>query len=417
MNTRLKATQIHYSLLLALSFLMPSGFYKLEGIVIGVLFGSWLFAIRGYKALKSPGFPAIAVWGFFGVMMAGLLYTSYPDAQWAYLGRRLSLIFVPLAFIGIRLTCRQYEGILAAFTFSALFFILLADGYALFDILHSGETEILIGRSSYHKFTYYGLTRIFEDWHPTYVSLFLNLVLVFCYKLFYKKGKFKLWILCSSIAIVNIFLLNSFIGILAFIILLAFFLFLRFQNQRMVFLGSIVGLSVSIGLSFIYNPLRFEKIEKLKNTELKITDKKEERNVLTLRLAKWKSSLQVFATAPVLGVSNGDYKERLVDQYKANGFMYSAQERYASHNQYLYTMVSNGIAGLFLLMMLLVTPLLLHTASREYFPFLVLIGVFFLTEDLLARQQGIVFFVFFYVLMTRKTPPEIPSENDKRTDH
>jgi O-antigen ligase len=417
MNTRLKATQIHYYLLLALGFLIPSGFYRLEGIVIGLLLGSWLFSVKGFGALKSPGFSTLAIWSFFGVMAAGLFYTAHPEAQWAYLGRRLAFLFVPLVFVGVRLTPRQYEGILAVFTFSALFFILIANGYALFDILYSGESEILIRRSIYRKFSYYGLTRIFEDWHPTYVSLFLNLALVFSYRLLYQKSRFALWIFCSLIAIVNIFLLNSFIGILAFIILLTIFLYLRLQHRRIVFLASILLLSLLIGVNIFYNPLGFEKIEKFKNTELRVTDKKQERNVLTLRLAKWKTSFQVFATSPLFGVSNGDYIDRLVDQYKVNGFSYSAEERYASHNQYLYTLVSNGLVGLLLLLALLTGPLILDSASREYVPFLMLISVFFLTEDLLARQQGIVFFVFFYILMTRKTPPETHNENDGGRDH
>jgi O-antigen ligase len=412
MKIRPKAIQIHYGLLLTLSFLIPSGFYKLEGLVIGLLTGSWFFLIKGYRDLKAPGISVLMMWGFFGVMAAGLLYTTQWDEQLAYIGRRLSLVFVPLTLLGVHLTRRHYEGILAVFSFSALFSILLANGYALFESFYSGESSILIGRSVYNKFTYYGLTRLFEDWHPTYVSLFLNATLVFCYSLFFKKGKYRIWILCSGVAILNIFLLNSFIGIIAFIALLAVFSFLRFRKQRLVFLVSLAGIFLIIALNFAYNPLGFKKIDKLKNTELKITDKKEERNVLTLRLAKWQSSIQVFTTAPILGVSNGDYRNRLADQYSANGFFYSAQERYASHNQFLYTLVSNGILGLSILIALLVIPFYFHTASPEYLPFLILLGVFFLTEDLLARQQGLVFFVFFYIVLTLKISPELASRND-----
>lgn len=412
MNTSQKATQIHHGLLLALSFLIPSGFYKLEGLVIGLLLGSWIFLIRGYKDLKSPGIPAIMIWCFFGVMAAGLFYTTQMDNQLSFLGRRLALIFVPLVFVGVHLTRRQYEQVLTVFTFSALLSIVLANGYALFDTLYTGESEILIGRSIYNKSSYYGLTRLFSDWHPTYVSLFLNSALIFSYTVFYKKGKYTLWILCSAIATFNIFLLNSFIGIISFIALLVFFLFLRFRNQRRVFLASIAGICLLIALNFFYNPLGFQKIDTLKNTELKITDKKEERNVLTLRLAKWQSSIQVFTTAPILGVSNGDYRNRLADQYTENGFLYSAEERYASHNQFLYTLVSNGIIGLSILIVLLAIPFYFHIASREYLPFLMILGIFFLTEDLLARQQGIVFFVFFYIVLTFRISPELASSND-----
>jgi O-antigen ligase len=167
----------------------------------------------------------------------------------------------------------------------------------------------------------------------------------------------------------------------------------------MAFIGSIAGIALLVAMNFVFNPLGFTKIDQLKKTELKVTDKKGERNLFTLRLAKWKTSLQVFSTAPLFGVTNGSYKERLIAQYLENDFTYSAQEQYSSHNQFLYTLVSNGIVGVLVLLALLLIPLAQHPWA-EYLPFMLLMCVFFLTEDILSRQQGIVFFVFFYMVLT-----------------
>ncbi|MEO9512905.1 MAG: O-antigen ligase family protein [Flavobacteriaceae bacterium] len=403
MVKNLRAEKVHFILLLIFSAVIPSGFYRFEGIGLVLLLASWIFLAKGYQKLKTIGHPLLLLILFYLLMILGLFYTNDVNSQWQYLGRKIGMLLIPLIFVGTNLDEGSIEKLKKAFIFSSIFFVFVADCYAVFDFLTTGESEIFISPSIYNKFTYYGLTRVFTDWHPTYVSLFLNLTLVFCNEIFYKKKKYPVWVLIGLFSILNIFLLNSFIGIFTFFILSILFLLKVFKKRKgffVVLAAVMIGFGIAI---YTLNPFQYAKIDKLKETPLKITDRKEERNVLTLRLAKWKSSIEVYAQAPILGVTNGCYMDELYQQYVRNGFEYCAKQRYSSHNQYLYTLTSNGFFGLLLLGVILTVPLWLKTYDKSLIPFTMIIGCFFLTEDLLARQQGMFFFVFFYVLLTQST--------------
>lgn len=400
-------SHIHFSLLLLLAFLIPSGFYFLEGAVIGLLVLSWLFGIRGYRHIRHTDRPIQLLLLFFVLIVSGLLYTTDMPNQLAYISKKLAFLLIPLCFIGVVLSKERQDKIKTVFIFSTFVFILIADIYAIADYLLTKQAEIRIGSNTYNKFTYYGLTRLFKGWHPTYSSLFLNLALVFIYQLFYKKETRLHWALLSLFGILNIFLLNSFIGILSFFALVALFLFKLLQRQKKLLLLSAIVFIGAISLLYLYNPLHYSKIDQFKATPLKITDKEGERNTLTLRVAKWQSSLQLFAKSPLLGTSNGNYRDALYEQYLKNDFLFCAEQRYSSHNQYLYTLVSNGIVGLFLLLAILTTRYWYRHATQVLGLFLLIGSIFFLTEDILARQQGLVFFIFFYILLTRPTPPKL----------
>lgn len=147
--------------------------------------------------------------------------------------------------------------------------------------------------------------------------------------------------------------------------------------------------------------MNYPKIEKIKQTEIEITDKKHERNIINLRLAKWKTSLDVFKKVPLFGVSDGDYKNRMNAQYIINGFLYCAREKYSSHNQFLFILSSKGFLGFSILFLLLLAPFLWHKRNTSLKLLVIICAIFFLTEDVLARQQGLVFFVYFFSLFSK----------------
>ncbi|MEB8346295.1 O-antigen ligase family protein [Flavobacteriaceae bacterium KMM 6898] len=395
-----KASSIHYVLLSVLAAVIPSGFYNLEGIIVALLFANWLFFVKGFKALNEIPKGTILLFVFFALFLLGLVHTNNISGQIKFIGRNISYLLIPLSFIGVRLSNEMVSNIKKCFIFSLIACVLFANLYAIIDYFASGEIEIFLTPSVYNKFTYYGLTRVFKNWHPTYVSLFLNISLLFSFYEYYKKKKYIKWSLIGTITIINIFLLNSFIGIIAFSVIFYLFIFQLLYKNIKLLLGTTVLIILIGGLLYMENPFHYPKIEKLKNTTIKITDKKEERNTINLRLAKWKTSIDVFMNAPLLGTSNGDYKNTLYDQYIENDFLYCAEERYSSHNQFLYTLSANGIMGFTIIILILFSPLIRNRSKNIFKLFLIICSIFFITEDILARQQGLVFFVFFYVLLS-----------------
>lgn len=406
-----KAFSIHSVLLSVLAAIIPSGFYNLEGIIVALLFVNWLFFVKGYNAFNEIPKGTILLFAFFTLFLIGLVYTNNVNGQFKFIGRNISYLLIPISFIGVKLTYKMVSNIKKCFIFSLIACILFANLYSIIDYMASGEMEIFLTPSIYNKFTYYGLTRVFKDWHPTYVSLFLNLGLVFAYDLYFKNRRYILWGLITALSSLNIFLLNSFIGIIAFLLIFYLFILQILNGGRKALIASTFIMLCLMSIFYIKNPFHYPKIEKFKHTEFKITDKKDERNALNLRLAKWKTSIDVFKNAPILGVSNGDYKNALYDQYVKNEFFYCAGERYSSHNQYLYTLSANGTIGLMLLILILYLPFTQKARNYVFLLFLAICSIFFITEDLLARQQGVVFFIFFYVFLSH--PIGINSTNEK----
>lgn len=406
------ANSVHFVLISILTIIIPSGFYNLEGVFIALLFVNWLFLVRGFKALKKISVQTGLLFGFFILFVIGLAYTNNVPLQIKHIEHNLSYLLIPLSFVGFQFTDRMKSFIKKGFIFSIIISVLYANSYAIIDYLITKEKDIFLPPSIYNKFTYYGLTRVFKDWHPTYVSLFLNVSLIFSFNEYFQKKKYIIWVLLSVFATINIFLLNSFIGIIAFLFIFYLFVFyLLSKNKKLLISSTILIVLLGVFL-FKENPFKYSKIEKLKNTEIKITDKKDERNTLNLRLAKWKTSLDVFMNVPILGTSNGDIKNTLHAQYVKNDFLYCAEQRYSSHNQFLYTLSANGILGLTILVLIIFFPLFKIGSSNTFKMFLAVCSVFFLTEDLLARQQGLVFFVFFYMLLSH--PLQIISINESK---
>ncbi len=406
------ATKIHFLLLFALAIIIPSGYYVLEGPLVALLFINWVFFIQGFRKIREINLPSVLLMAFFGIILLGVFYAENTSAQFNVVGRNISFILIPLSFVGVEIDKRDLNRIKACFLFSAIAFILIANLYSIVDFLTTGEKEIFLEPSIYNKFTYYGLTRIYYDWHPTSVSTFLNLGVVFCYELYYKRKSYLIWALLSTFLILNIFLLSSFIGIGILLLLLMLFLLSFYRTHKTSVTAIFLVLLIAFPLFFIINPFNYPKITKIKKTEWIITDKKEEANMITQRLALWKTSIDVFKKQPWIGVSNAQQKDEMHAQFIKNEFLDSAEYRYSSHNQYLYTLSSSGIIGLLVLLGVLIYPFFFYNASGTFKVFLLLSAMTFLTEDVLTRQQGMVFFVFFYALLSQKIKdkPEKPKE-------
>jgi hypothetical protein len=82
------------------------------------------------------------------------------------------------------------------------------------------------------------------------------------------------------------------------------------------------------------------------------------------------------------------------------GYLY-----YNFHNQYLETLVRQGIVGLLLLCVILLVPFLKDKDGlRPLFMVCLLLPLFFLTESVLERQAGIIFFCLLYGAWVLKYP-------------
>jgi len=119
-----------------------------------------------------------------------------------------------------------------------------------------------------------------------------------------------------------------------------------------------------------------------------------------IRIQKWLNTLELVAEQPLIGTGTGDMQDELQKVYKRNKFDIAYDNHFNPHNQYLQTWASFGLIGLFFLLgILAVSFKYALTSENILYVFLVLIIAFsMITESMLERHKGVVFFSFFLLL-------------------
>jgi O-antigen ligase len=121
--------------------------------------------------------------------------------------------------------------------------------------------------------------------------------------------------------------------------------------------------------------------------------KEENWNGLNTRLAIWKCAFEEIKGSPLLGYGIGSVQQQLVKNYKEKNFILALKANYNSHNQYLDVLLTSGIVGLLLFMGWLVSLISMAFKQKNFLGigFLVIFAISSLTENVLNRDQGVVF--------------------------
>ena len=404
---------IRRNCILLMAFLIPSPFYGLTLAVLALLFVLRIYT-HGYKnfinSIRQPQilFPVLMYIYIFG----GFFFSIHFSRALASLSVNLPYLIFPLvvgtsSFIdeGLIEKCEK------CFVYSICIWLTVAILFALYDVLTTHEEIVIFDQYyRYSKFRSYGLTRVFSNWHPTFVSMFANLGIAIILRKFRKahlQNK-KKWIpdLASFLFLsIGIFLLNSLTGIIIYTLLLLIFgirSMLVLKINRKIRVGVLILLSMLTISIFYFNVFSIAKIESLKTRTFKITDREGERNLLTMRLAKWETHLEIIKTHWLFGTTAGDIKVLRKEAYKKKGFVALENRNYNAHNEYIEIMATYGLIGFVIFISMMFFPLLRHNYQTRIVPFLFIIAVSFLTESVLYVQQGLLFFMFFYSLYTHQ---------------
>jgi O-antigen ligase len=395
-----------YSILLIV-FILPGAFYGITLAVLAAVFICWLYK-KDYKnipkVIKQP--QVLLPLAFYLLIASGVVYAHYPGKALSGLSTQLSFVLFPLIIGSSSLINKELvKEAGRIFTFSTCLFIFIAICNAFYSTISTGESTIMVGESLYSKFRSFGLTNVFKNWHPTYIALFANLSIAIqlqqCLEVRNKKNIIRLAIVLFLA--ISLFLLNSLIGMVSFVLIVLYFIF-KFAGLLHINNWERTGILLMVCIGFIslfyFNPFQIEKIESLKNKEFTITDNQKERNLLTMRMAKWETHADIFKAHWLVGTSYGDINYIRKETYKDKGYQDLAHYNYNAHNQYLEVLATYGITGCLIFLGLLLLPVMRKNKHMILIPFLLIMTVTFLTESVLVRQQGILFFMFFYALYT-----------------
>lgn len=355
---------------------------------------------------------------FFIWHAAGFLFDPDTHAVWQSLARKFSYIAIPLIMIlldkdGQELGKWAIRGFFAGLLVSGAHMLSLA----LVKIISGGS----MGTFIYHNFMGpYILGPIYYSW---YLSVALCYLALRKPEKAIKKFRFGLG---TFFLVLLLFCVSKLFIIVTIPVLLWSFLknTMKLQGRERF----IIPLAVVVILAAGSVPI-LHRLSSLKNTKLEIVEQEKYSyntplNGLTFRMVLWRlaGNIMVDEKAWLTGTGIGSRQDILDSYYKKFGLYTGNQDigdtgylGYNFHSQYLETMIGTGIPGLILLFSIL-SFIFFTKSSKLFFPLIVyvFIMIFFLTESVLERQAGIVFFSLIWMMQVYKPINTETSWNPRR---
>ncbi len=240
--------------------------------------------------------------------------------------------------------------------------------------------------------------------HPTYISLFATIGIIF---LMNKKGKLS-YILISTL-IIYIFLLSSRSAVFTLIVISVFYM-IKFKVRKVKLIGLMGMLLIAI---YILNPRTKVLYERL----IDFTSKKNYNYTTSeqSRLLAWNASISLILDQPFFGFGIGDANDVLKEQYRTSEYNYNYNNDYNAHNQYLQTGLQMGFVGI----LLLISPLLYAFIkyNNPHIQAVILCFIIaFLFESMLSRFYGVLFYtVVMSIILNDKSATFTFEENSKES--
>ncbi|TXE13002.1 hypothetical protein FUA26_04190 [Seonamhaeicola algicola] len=244
------------------------------------------------------------------------------------------------------------------------------------------------------------------DTHFTYQGMWVIFSVFFLFKegiRFLKKKRYLgfLLIIISIILVVWLFFISSRMPILTMFIALfcTVFVFKKIKFKLKILL---LGLSILVLISSYFTFTTFKaRVDEIVNIKFDLpSETKDTYNYDSINV---RHGIYVCAAHLVkdnfwFGVGVGDSQDALNSCYneKIGAKIYTWQD-YNTHNQYLYFALATGIFGLFfyLILLYLQHKEALKYKNELYLYFIIVVALISLTENILSRSDGVMFFAFF----------------------
>jgi len=357
-----------------------------------------VITIRQRLHWKSP-----LVWlvVFFFVHILGLVNSEHVMEGWTDVSMKLSLLVFPLFF----LLAEQQDTskIMNVYARLGSLSVLICVIVAAYKVVLLGHNPL----KNESEFTIF--------MHRSYQAIYWCIGVFWClYCLLEKKGSNWLNGIQLFLLVFGTFLTFSKAGIIATMLgfLLVFILLIvKYKRYKMAGLAVLMTALLLMSVNFVTGkPLaRFKVMAAQMFDSSKAKENTKDSN--SARLMMWKTSMDVIAENPILGVGTGDMKSVLNEENIKRGLPEYAKDNLNSHNQFLNTGVALGWIGMIVLGMVFITAFLQNGIEGKrawVLPTIVgIIVVFLLTESGLERQAGVVLFTFLMCLFAVSEKREV----------
>jgi len=363
-------------------------------ISTGVVLLLWL--VRGNPLTTLTGItanrPALALILLFLVYFGGVAISSDMNYAWKDVLSKVPFLLVPLLFSGLA-PLRNRSTITLAFAAGTglLCVILLIRAFVNYQSV--GENYVFF----YEAFSW--------KLHPTYLAMYVSfalLVLLHHEQELLAKKTVPAWALAFLyfLGTAVLILSSSRMGIIASLAATYFYLVQQVRNKSMgamrwIYYGLapvLLFLVLNYGLN---TASRFSEVKKVVNTGIQ-TD----HGSIAARVKIWEASVELIRENFWTGTGTGDVQEELKKLYVRNDLHYALGKNLNAHNQFLQTLLATGIFGLVILLAVFVLAGIKGWREQKYLwlSFLLIVVLNSLTEAVLEREAGVLWFSFFYGL-------------------
>jgi O-antigen ligase len=337
---------------------------------------------------------------FYAWQLFGLFFASHLDTGIERILKRLSFLLFPLVlFYPGKMILENMNKLLRIFVYSSAIFILFCFCLALFRSLSFQSGHVIFNP---HPIPYgwennfYGF--YFSNYiHPSYVSMYVVLSIIISLGILFtdaKKNTEKTkWIIIVVFLIFSLYFLSSRAGVLAGIIIIPTYFFLKIEKRWakwvlltvLPFFLFFVFLALKTNTRFSYS---FEKM---------ISDRPGKLTIKDNRIYIWKSALVIIGKNLLFGVGTGDATEELKAEYLRRGYNDGYYDNLNAHNQFLEILLENGLIGL-LFFSVILGFMIYHAFLYNNIVFglyIITVLIFFIFETMLNRIAGVTFFPLF----------------------
>lgn len=339
---------------------------------------------------------------YFILLVFNCFYSDNNQQAFKLLERSIAFPFLPIAIGFMMRDPRVLKWSLNSFIWVLSGMLIVALSIALSkNIVYNLTNEIEITKLKSWFFTYHylagnvNITAIYFSLYISFAALIL-LYNMYIQDILDNKWTHKFRYPIIFILSLGLILLSARTVLFTFVLLAFIILGIYFYRQRKIFpfiIGSI-GLVTVLGLLIVRNDVLFLR---LKGIFQPLEETKYFSGGLYSRFYQWKAVfMEFYPNNLLLGFGTGDSQARYNQTYISANLPWAEMDSFNIHNMYLESLFSMGVVGALILLSILIGSLYIGYVSKNkpYLMFLTIFMIAGLTESLLNRQYGIIFFLF-----------------------
>ncbi len=364
---------------------------KLNTLVLWLFVASSIFLLKPRERLQNIRQHKIAFFGLaalFLLFIIGWFFSTDTKDALRDIERTLTLLLIPLILLSHKKEDFNLKKIYVFFGIGLFTAMVICWAVIIESILTNATPWVQA--QYFFKWVYNGWNAVapFEG-HPSYFAVMLVIFIVGLIRLpefiNFRKNKPKFLLLLAPYFL---FLIetSSRIGVICLVVIIIITIFKKFEIKRIFY---VVGLLVALSLLSI-------KFDFLGSKMATIIDTKG--NITLDRYDRWGAIFSDFNDRGnwIFGVGTGDSQSLYNIAYSKKGFMLALKNHYNAHNQYLEFLVSNGLLGLLVYLLVIIIFLRKTKLRGEALSFFLIIILFSGSETIFGISKGVFIFSFFY---------------------